>query len=94
LKIQEEELEVTKQFSDALKMSSQLKGQSASKRAENEERARALFMKRITDIREKRKQFREMLYDALQERRKLWDSLQIQRDDDEIVKRKVSVKKN
>ena len=50
-----------------------------------------MFLKRVTDIREKRKQFREMLYDSLQERKKLWDSMQVQRDDDEIIRRKVEL---
>eukprot|EP01119_Soliformovum_irregulare_P000479 TRINITY_DN10332_c0_g1_i1.p1 TRINITY_DN10332_c0_g1~~TRINITY_DN10332_c0_g1_i1.p1 ORF type:complete len:527 (-),score=161.89 TRINITY_DN10332_c0_g1_i1:72-1586(-) len=30
-----------------------------------------------------------MLYDALESRRKLWDSIQIQKDDDEVVRRKM-----
>lgn len=29
------------------------------------------------------------MYDAIQERRKLWDSMQIQRDDEEILRRQV-----
>ncbi len=88
LRIQDEELEITKQFSAALK---QLSGEKPEKRERKEDVARNLFLSKVTAVRERRKHFREMLYDALQERKKLWESTQLQKDEEEALKRKVSV---
>jgi hypothetical protein len=93
LEIQERELAITKNFSEALRKANA----EAPKKGKKDdflvgtESARNLYLKEITDIREKRKQYREMLYDALQERKKLWDSMQIQRDEEEILRRKVPI---
>ena len=93
LEIQEQELAITKNFSDALKKAKEdpkdKKDKSKHDIISVTEPARNLYLKQITDIREKRKQYREMLYDALQERKKLWDSMQIVRDEDELLRRKV-----
>lgn len=51
--------------------------------------AREVYQKKIAKIREKRKKYREMLYDAQAERKKLIDSMQIQKDEDDILRRKV-----
>jgi hypothetical protein len=86
-KIQDEELMVTNQFSLAL---SSLQTKSHDKRRMREDVAREVYQKKIAKIREKRKRFREMLYDAQSERKKLIDSMQIQKDEDDILRRKLA----
>lgn len=85
-KIQDEELAVTNQFSAAL---ASLQSKSHDKRRLREDMARNVYQKKIAKIREKRKAYREMLYDAQAERKKLIDSMQIQKDEDDILRRKV-----
>ena len=84
-KIQDEELAVTNQFSAALASL-----QSHDKRRLREDMARNVYQKKIAKIREKRKAYREMLYDAQAERKKLIDSMQIQKDEDDILRRKLA----
>jgi predicted metal-dependent RNase len=86
-KIQDEELMVTNQFSLAL---SSLQTKAHDKRRMREDVAREVYQKKIAKIREKRKRFREMLYDAQSERKKLIDSMQIQKDEDDILRRKLA----
>mmetsp|Transcript_55547 Transcript_55547/g.136269 ORF Transcript_55547/g.136269 Transcript_55547/m.136269 type:complete len:651 (-) Transcript_55547:297-2249(-) len=86
-KIQDEELAVTNQFSAAL-LSLQTK--SHEKRRTREDVARDVYQKKISKIRDKRKKYREMLYDAHAERKKLIDSMQIQKDEDDILRRKLA----
>lgn len=86
-KIQDEELAVTNQFSAAL---SSLQAKSHDKRRMREDVARDVYQKKISKIREKRKKYREMLYDAQTERKKLIDSMQIQKDEDDILRRKLA----
>jgi ammonium transporter Rh len=86
-KIQDEELMVTNQFSLAL---SSLQTKAHEKRRMREDVAREVYQKKIAKIREKRKRFREMLYDAQSERKKLIDSMQIQKDEDDILRRKLA----
>jgi hypothetical protein len=86
LKIQDDELALTKTFSEELK---ELRTVPPEKRAKKEEIQRNDYLRKIAAVRERRKQFRELLYDALQERKKLWDSMQLQKDDDTVLKRKV-----
>ena len=86
-RIQDEELAVTNQFSLAL---SSLATKSHEKRRMREDVAREVYQKKIAKIREKRKRYREMMYDALAERKKLIDSMQIQKDEDDILRRKLA----
>lgn len=86
-KIQDEELAVTNQFSAAL---ASLHSKSHEKRRLREDMARNVYQKKIAKIREKRKAYREMLYDAQAERKKLIDSMQIQKDEDDILRRKLA----
>lgn len=57
--------------------------------AKNEDRARIEYQKDLDSIRNRRRQYREMLYDAMLERRRLMESMQIQRDEDDILRKKV-----
>jgi ammonium transporter Rh len=86
-RIQEEELRVTNQFSAALHA---LQSKSHEKRRTREEIAREVYQKEIGKIRDKRRRYREMLYDAHQERKKLIDSMQIQKDEEDILRRKLA----
>ena len=47
------------------------------------------YQKDLDAIRSKRRQYREMLYDAMLERRKLMESMQIQKDEDDVLRKKV-----
>jgi ammonium transporter Rh len=85
LKIQEEEVYITNKFTDKLQG---LKGPS-DKAAKHEDRARIEYQKDLDTIRNKRRQYREMLYDAMLERRKLMESMQIQKDEDDVLRKKL-----
>ncbi len=92
LGIQEKELAITKDFSEALKKTKEEAKEKKDKKHDliaATDSARNVYVKSITEVREKRKLYREMLYDALQERKKLWDSMQIQKEEDELLKKKV-----
>lgn len=85
LKIQEEESDTTKRFTDKL----QGLGKNSDKGAKHEDKARLEYQKDLETIRSKRRQYREMLYDAMLERRKLMESMQIQKDEDDVLRKKL-----
>lgn len=66
-----------------------LKGKASGKRADAEDEARADYAAQIERIRHQRRLFRKMKLEAIQERQKLLDSMAIQKDDEELLKRKV-----
>jgi len=85
LKIQEEESDLTRKFTDKL----QGLGKNSDKAAKYEDKARIDYQKDLDTIRSKRRQYREMLYDAMLERRKLMESMQIQKDEDDVLRKKL-----
>jgi ammonium transporter Rh len=85
LKIQEEEAYITNKFTEKL----QGLGKSSDKAVKQEDKARLEYQKDLDLIRSKRRQYREMLYDAMLERRKLMESMQLQRDEDDVLRKKL-----
>lgn len=47
----------------------------------------------LQDIKARRKQFRDMLFEAQQERKRLLDAMQLQKDDEFILRKKVRLLK-
>lgn len=82
INIQGEELALTRNFTDKLK--------SLKKNRSGEDEARNQYLRGISAIRERRKTFREMLFEAHSERRKLWESTELQKEEDELIRRKMS----
>ena len=60
-----------------------------SRSSKQEEKARSEYQKDLDATRQKRRQYREMLYDAMLERRRLMESMQIQKDEDAILRKRV-----
>lgn len=85
-KIQDEEAEIMNQFTKRLQ---KLKGKTNQQRGEAEDEARAEYAAQIERIRRQRRLFRKMKMDAINERQKLLDSMAIQKDDEELLRRKV-----
>lgn len=88
LDIQNEEIARTDQFTRELKTIRE-KNISEANKIDEAEQAKKVFIRDITNIRDRRKQYREILYDALQDRQGLWDAAKMQKDDEVLVQRKV-----
>jgi ammonium transporter Rh len=66
-----------------------LKTKSSKRREDAEEDARQEFQQAITAIRRKRKHYRQMERDALNERRKYLESMEYQKNEQEILRQKL-----
>ena len=68
-----------------------LKGKNNQQRGDAEDEARAEYAAQIERIRRQRRVFRKMKLDAINERQKLIDSMAVQKDDEELLRRKVAL---
>jgi len=89
LEIQKEEIKRTTAFTDRLKAIRDDESLTEQEKIKRSDEAKKEFAEKIREIRDKRKQWREILYDAMQDRQGLWDSAKIQKDDEILVQRKV-----
>jgi len=63
--------------------------QTGKKRANDEKEYQQAFTSRLKKIKSRRKHFRQMLFDAYSERKKLIESMSLQKHEEEVLRRKV-----
>lgn len=59
------------------------------KRTNDETQYQQMFQSRMKKIKSRRKHFRQMLFDAFDERKKLIESMGLQKREEEVLRRKV-----
>jgi ammonium transporter Rh len=87
LTIQKDETQARKEFAEDLKKLAAAK--PGKKRANDEKEYQQAFTSRLKKIKSRRKHFRQMLFDAYSERKKLIESMSLQKHEEEVLRRKL-----